>query len=790
MNALPAVVDSNNRRVPLEALIGAGGEGAAYTVAGNVSIAVKVYKPGSDKRSPTQEAKLQAMRPLNNARLKSIAAWPETLLYDAHSRQFVGFSMPRFSDCHPIQCLYNPIQRLKSFPKASWTFQLRAAINLAAAFDEVHNAGCLVGDVNQGNALVTSQALVRLIDCDSFQLQSNGKSYLCEVGVAHFTPPELQGKSFRGLMRTQNHDRFGMAVLIYQLLFAGRHPYMGMHKDESPFEQLIADFRFSQGPDASKWGMAPPPHTPIFQDFSAEIGSLFRKSFERGSERGSRPRPIEWLSVLKQFETQLIECPTDSGHKYWRGAGSCTWCRIANRGGPEYYFGAASSADSFSVDERKLQDILRRLEAARLPELRYERTAYAPRQRTLLFGAALPAELVSLAEERIRHRKYREEVEERAANRVVECENRCEQALREVKKKAAQQIKPLDGGIQEWRRVVDKEQAGRLAISSAIHAMTILGCLVTPIALVFGNRTAVGIGTALILSILIEIGRVLFFRSDAERGLAAAMKERAQIVAQGKRAVKKIKSEHAAEDAALRKSIQIERMNAQQVLQHIEQAYQQRADAEMFARKEQRNRAEQRLNASEKYWQDEWSVLQGEHARVASSVATEVTECRGLAGKFQAEFDQLIAKATDAGLVRHLRLHHIADANISGIGAGRLSVLLASGIATASDIDQWHISKLSGFGDVLTNALMNWKRQVISEYRFNKATAVSPTETRQLTVKYQSMQQKIISTSNQRVINLEVKAKSVRAAIAQIIPGIKAAIESLEQADADLRILE
>ena len=67
--------------------------------------------------------------------------------------------MPRLIDSQPIQHLYNPIMRLKSFAKASWTFQVRTASNLAAAFDEVHKAGCLVGDVNQSNAQVSTQAL-------------------------------------------------------------------------------------------------------------------------------------------------------------------------------------------------------------------------------------------------------------------------------------------------------------------------------------------------------------------------------------------------------------------------------------------------------------------------------------------------------------------------------------------------------------------------------------------------------------------------------------------------------
>src|SRR5260221_336565 len=74
---------------------------------------------------------------------------------------------------------------------------------------------------------ISQQALVRLVDCDSFQVIANGKAFLCEGYVDEYLSPELQGLSLSGLTRTENHDRFGLAVLIYQLLFVGRHPYQG-----------------------------------------------------------------------------------------------------------------------------------------------------------------------------------------------------------------------------------------------------------------------------------------------------------------------------------------------------------------------------------------------------------------------------------------------------------------------------------------------------------------------------------------------------------------------------------
>ncbi|MFO0967911.1 MAG: hypothetical protein U0793_20315 [Gemmataceae bacterium] len=382
MSALPSLFDHHGRPIPVESQLGdRGGEGTVYSVLNNGTLAAKVYH--ADQRTPERFEKLKAQIALANARLLSVAAWPNGLAFDSR-KQWVGFTMPRLVGFDLIQRLYNPVQRLKIFPRASWAFQVRAAMNLAAAFDELHRIGCLMGDVNERNEMVSSQALVRLIDCDSFQVHAGGKPFLCPVGVTQYTPPELQRKSFRGLIRTQNHDRFGLAVLIYQLLFVGRHPYMGLHSDDANDEELIANFRFAQGPMAASWGMAPPPHTPTFAHIPVELGTLFRRAFERGSDSGSRPRPDEWFAGLTALEKAITECPSDPGHRYWRGAGSCVWCRIGQGGrGPEYFFGVAEGIAAFSVDEAKIQSVLQRLQASGPFEFPYDRSRFAPTVSTM-----------------------------------------------------------------------------------------------------------------------------------------------------------------------------------------------------------------------------------------------------------------------------------------------------------------------------------------------------------------------------------------------------------------------
>src|SRR5262249_47615448 len=134
------------------------------------------------------------------------AAWPTATLHDTRGGPLVGFLMPRFDGYRPVHMLYSPAHRRSCFAQADWAFLAHAAANRAAAFDAVHGHGHVVGDVNQSNVLVSDKGLVALIDCDSFQVRADGKAHLCEVGVGQYTPPELQGQSFRGVERTPNHD--------------------------------------------------------------------------------------------------------------------------------------------------------------------------------------------------------------------------------------------------------------------------------------------------------------------------------------------------------------------------------------------------------------------------------------------------------------------------------------------------------------------------------------------------------------------------------------------------------
>src|SRR5262249_4999770 len=158
-----------------------------------------------------------------------------------------------------------------------WAFLIRVASDCAAAFEIIHNRNILVGDVNQKNVLVSEDGSVSVIDCDSFQVQADGKLWPCEVGVYEFTPPELQARNRGSLARTLDHDRWALAVLVFHLLFMGHHPYFGHPLDSGDaiaHEKAIREFQFAFSGSSSDLRQKPPRFCPTLDCISPQLAGL------------------------------------------------------------------------------------------------------------------------------------------------------------------------------------------------------------------------------------------------------------------------------------------------------------------------------------------------------------------------------------------------------------------------------------------------------------------------------------------------------------------------------------
>ncbi len=229
--------------------LGAGGQARVYALRGNGTWVAKVYH-----RPPEEmERKLRVMldHPPAEAALRSGRpglAWPVDLLRDRTGRH-VGVLLPRVEGMHRVFELYNPASRRRLHPLCHYGLLHEAAGNLAAAFHSLHAAGYVVGDVNESNVLVDAEGRVTLIDTDSFQVTdpATGAVYRCPVGRPEFTPRELRGRSLAEVDRAPHHDRFGLAVLVFEMLMEGTHPFAGRFEgagDPPSLQERIAEGHF------------------------------------------------------------------------------------------------------------------------------------------------------------------------------------------------------------------------------------------------------------------------------------------------------------------------------------------------------------------------------------------------------------------------------------------------------------------------------------------------------------------------------------------------------------------
>jgi len=192
----------------------------------------------------------------------------------------------------------------------------------------------VIGDIKQQNLLVNPSGLVSIIDTDSFQIRDpiTGKIYRGHVGSAEYTPPEMFNVDFSQVDRSELHDRFGLAIVIWQLLFA-THPFTGQWTgggNQPNIDKLIhqGDWIYGRNSNLRATQQSIPLNV-----VHPELEGLFRKCFDDGCNAPyARPTASEWQESLKAAISNLVQCTKEVGHYYAQHYGKCYWCERKNQG--------------------------------------------------------------------------------------------------------------------------------------------------------------------------------------------------------------------------------------------------------------------------------------------------------------------------------------------------------------------------------------------------------------------------------------------------------------------------
>lgn len=318
-------------------LLGAGGEARIYAVSTDPALVAKLWH----KPTPERDRKLRVMvanppvDPMAGQSHRAIA-WPLDLLHPpGRPHQLAGFLMPRVTNMRPLGEYAHPKTRRERCPLFNYIYLHRTARNLATAVRALHDRGYVIGDLNESNVLASDTALVSIVDTDSFQVwdADSRRMYRCRVGKPEFTPPELQGKVFAQLDRDPVHDRFGLGVLIFELLMEGTHPFAGVYSGRGecpPYEQRIRAGHFPYGGDP-RIPYRPKPTAPPFEVLAPGLQNTALRCFQDGHFNPQlRPEPQSWQWMLEEAEAHLVTCWANAQHAHGDHLEHCPWCARAH----------------------------------------------------------------------------------------------------------------------------------------------------------------------------------------------------------------------------------------------------------------------------------------------------------------------------------------------------------------------------------------------------------------------------------------------------------------------------
>ena len=360
------------RSLILGKLIKSGGAGSVYLLPGAPAQVAKLYHPHLDRAA--NRRKLEAMLELtpelpdqleNGKRYVQIA-WPQAAVFDGQGG-FAGFVMPLLDMAQTAeleQIMQERQARAAGLPTGLGP-KLTLAANLAAVLDALHQQQHYVVDLKPVNLRFYRDSLyIAMLDCDGFSIQGHAERFPAEQFTADYLAPEFQRKGMpAGTELAQ--DRFALAVIIFQLLNFGIHPYSGRPGNAQVATDIpgrIRDGCYAYGVKRHK--LLAPNATSGHALMPPELRAMFDRAFSQ-SPNAQRPSAADWAQLLRAYAQRsggkLVICAVNPEHQHFAGQGCAACAR-------DKVIGAAAQA---SVQAQQMQ-----LQQPSLPQQRSARGAH------------------------------------------------------------------------------------------------------------------------------------------------------------------------------------------------------------------------------------------------------------------------------------------------------------------------------------------------------------------------------------------------------------------------------
>ncbi len=308
-------------------------------------LAAKIYYDPSNFNRKKIEAMLAAppdsLIASIDARNYAQYAWPTHLLLD-NKKLAIGYLMPLIPkhESTTMEVFINPVLRQRAGLKALDAISLRLEIarNLSALLVDLHKKGHHFIDFKPQNICVYRNShLVTLLDCDGYSINSQSSP---SFPATHYSSEYIAPEALSNHMRPEDmgieQDRYVLAVLIFQIMNNGIHPFQGVMSPGTDVSELNTTDK-----KVKKWlypyGKAAHPRIqPLASSIHGCIDGISRNYFDRAfsGAPGKRPTTIEWFHHLSRLldskQHQLARCknePNNPAHIHFLGK-PCMACQL------------------------------------------------------------------------------------------------------------------------------------------------------------------------------------------------------------------------------------------------------------------------------------------------------------------------------------------------------------------------------------------------------------------------------------------------------------------------------
>ena len=331
-------IDPNNqkRKISLLKRIGGGGAADIFKIKEFPDEVAKIYKNQHELASYEQKVNIMLKNKPDlpdfidpkSKKNYPLAAWPKALIKKG---SFKGFSMPKISltESTTMQRILQSSMRRKTGLNETLLYRLAVARNLCALVAKLNQKHYYLIDLKPLNLQVyKTNGNIVLLDCDGISIMEKSSGFSGSQVTTEYTPAENFGKKAEDFdeNRCQKQERFALAVIIFQLLNNGLHPFTFKANDtkyaQGGIVENIKSKRYAYDGKQHIWGV-PNPQS-ILLSFTDEMISMFNAAFTTSS----RPSADQWFSELDKFVSSKnknhFRCKNNENHfDFGKGCGEC-----------------------------------------------------------------------------------------------------------------------------------------------------------------------------------------------------------------------------------------------------------------------------------------------------------------------------------------------------------------------------------------------------------------------------------------------------------------------------------